>query len=136
MMRSIAAVAAGFFVIAILSFGTDSIMRRSFADAYDATGRTESVGLLLLTLAYVAVYAIAGCYLAARLAPNKPMKHALILGVLGLIFTTAGTAVAWATAPAWYHVIALATVLPWAWIGGRLREKELERGSPTAAPAR
>ncbi len=136
MMRSIAAVAAGFVVIAILSFGTDAIVRRSFANAYDATGRTDSVGLLLLTLAYVGVYAVAGCYLTARLAANRPLNHALILGLLGLVFTGAGTAFAWATAPAWYHVIALATVLPWAWLGGRLREKELERGTPNAAPAR
>jgi hypothetical protein len=38
--------------------------------------------LLLLATAYRTVYGVAGSDLAARLAPGRPMAHALALGVL------------------------------------------------------
>jgi hypothetical protein len=34
---------------------------------------------------YRTLYGIAGAYLAARLAPNRPLMHALILGFLGFV---------------------------------------------------
>jgi hypothetical protein len=90
--------------------------------------------MLLFVMLYVAVFAIGGCWLAARLAPSHPMRHALILGALGLIFNIAGTIAMWDTAPAWFHILSLLLVMPYAWIGGRLRERQLERGG-RAAPA-
>jgi hypothetical protein len=60
-------------------------------DAFVPGVATSNVGLLLLTLAYVGVYAIAGCYLTARLAPERPMLHAMILGLLGLALNILGT---------------------------------------------
>ena len=125
MRRSIVAVAVGFVAIAVLSFGTDALVRAAAPGAFEAGGRTDSVPLLLLTLVYVAVYAVAGCYLAASLAPARPMRHALVLGASGLAFTGLGTVLAWDTAPAWYHIVSLAMVLPYAWLGGRLRERQL-----------
>jgi hypothetical protein len=38
----------------------------------------------------------------------------------------------WDTAPVWYHVASLALVMPYAWLGGRLREIELERNGEGA----
>ena len=127
MKRTVLAVAAGFVLIAALSFGTDAMVRTAWPESFDAAGATTSVPLLLLTLAYVGVFATAGCYLTAALAPNRPMRHALILGALGLAFNVAGTVAMWNSAPAWYHGLALALVLPYAWLGGRLRERELAR---------
>lgn len=125
MGRSILAIVTGFLVIGALSFGADAVLRQIMPTAFDAAGRAGSVAVLLLTMAYVAVFAIAGCYLAARLAPNRPMRHALILGVLGLVFNIAGSVAVWDTAPAWYHVVSLLMVMPYAWIGGKLRENQL-----------
>jgi hypothetical protein len=48
----------------------------------------------------------------------------LILGALGLIFNIAGTITFWEVAPAWYHIVSLSLVLPFAWIGGVLRVRE------------
>lgn len=135
MLRSIVAVVVGFLTIAVLSFVTGEIVMALLPDAFDAAGRTESVPVLVLTLAYVAVYAIFGCYLAARLAPNRPMRHAMILGMLGLIFNIGGTIAVWDTAPAWYFIVSLALVLPHAWLGGMLRERELARKSGSAPVA-
>jgi hypothetical protein len=119
------AIGAGFVVAAALSLGADSVVHRAWPGMYDAAGRTESVGLLTFTLAYVALFAVLGCYLAARLAPNRPMGHALLLGALALVCSLVGTLAVWATAPAWYHVLALALVLPYAWLGGHLRMLQL-----------
>jgi hypothetical protein len=125
MIRSIAAVALSFVVIGALSFSGDLAVRSALPDAFDAAGAVSSTAVLLLMQAYVAVFAIAGCYLAARLAPSRPMAHALALGGLGLAFNVMGTIAMWHTAPAWYHGLALALVIPYAWAGGRIRERQL-----------
>lgn len=127
MIRSILSIIAGFILIGVLSLGTDAVVVSAMPGAFSPTGRTESVPVLLLTLAYVFVFAVIGCYLTARLAPQNPMKHALVLGVLGLIFSIIGTTLSWNTAPVWYHVTALLMVMPAAWLGGRLREAQLSQ---------
>jgi hypothetical protein len=128
MLRSIAAVLFGFVLIGALSVGADVVLRQAMPTAFDAAGRVDSVPVLLLMMGYVGLFAVTGCYLTARLAPRRPMLHALVLGALGLAFTAYNTlAVFWDTAPAWYHVASLALVMPYAWLGGRLREIELER---------
>ncbi|GAB1344882.1 hypothetical protein [Gemmatimonas sp.] len=126
MTRSIVAVATGFFLIALLSFGTDFAIRAAMPALFDGEGRTTSVTVLVLTIGYVGLYATIGCYLAARLAPREPMRHALVLGVLGLLFNLIGTWFAWSTAPLWYHAVSLALVMVWAWTGGRMRVQELD----------
>ena len=134
MWRSVMAIVIGFLFIGLLAFGADAVLRSAMPEAFDASGRVTSIPILVLTLVYVGIFAIAGCYLAARLAPNRPMRHALILGGLGLVFNIAGSYAAWHTAPAWYHVVAIALVMPYAWIGGRIRERQLERHPTGAAP--
>ncbi|MGZ8491143.1 MAG: hypothetical protein ACXWZS_02945 [Gemmatirosa sp.] len=127
MLRSIGAIAAGFVVIGALAFGTDAALRTSAPQFYGPDNRVTDVALLLFTLFYVFAYATFGCWLTARLAPSRPMRHALILGALGLVFNVVGTAQMWHTAPAWYHVVALALVMPAAWLGGWIRERQLAR---------
>lgn len=127
MLRSIAAIVAGFVFIVALSIGADTILRSVMPGLFDAAGRVDSVPALLFIMAYVGVFAVSGCYLAARLAPKRPMLHALILGALGLVFNIGGTIAMWNTAPAWYHIVAPVLVMPYAWMGGRLREIELAR---------
>lgn len=127
MARSIMAVVVGFLLIGALSVGADALIHQLVPGAYDAQGRLTSVPLLLLTQAYVALFAIGGCYLCARLAPNRPMRHALILGALGLVFNIAGSYVRWADVPLWFHLMGLTLTLPYAYAGGWLRERELAR---------
>jgi hypothetical protein len=84
--------------------------------------------LLVLATAYRTVYSIAGCYLAARLAPNRPIRHALALGVVGLIVSTAGAITTWnggpAYGPKWYPLALIALAMPGAWAGGKLFGKD------------
>lgn len=135
MARSVLAVVAGFLYIGALSVGADLLLRQFLPGAFGAGGRVEATSVLLLMQLYVGVFAVSGCYLAARLSGRSPMRHALALGALGLIFNVAGTAAMWDTAPVWYHALALALVLPYAWLGGRLREREADgvRSRVTAA---
>jgi hypothetical protein len=124
MSRSLLAVITGFLLIATLSVGTDMVLRMAVPSLFEVDGSTTSAPILLLTIAYVGLYATLGCYLAARMAPSAPMRHALVLGVLGLAFNVAGAVSIWAQYPVWYHVMSMLLVMVWAWLGGRMREQE------------
>lgn len=129
MVRSIVAIVVGFFLVGALSVGADVALMKALPSAFSSTGRVDSTPVLLLIIGYVFVFAVTGCYVAARLAPRRPMLHALILGVLGLLFNIIGTAAKWQTAPAWYHIVSLLLVLPAAWLGGKLGEAQLQRAN-------
>ena len=126
LLRSVVAVVVGFVVIGALSFGTAAVLQAAGVFPAQST-RMDSVPLLLLATAYVAVYAIFGCWLAAFLAPSHPMRHALILGALGLAMNLMTAVSMWDQMPAWYSLLNLALVMPYAWTGGWLRERQLAR---------
>jgi hypothetical protein len=121
-VRSIGAVAAGLVAIVAVTTATDVVMH--------ATGVFPPVGappmssrLFLLAFAYRIVYDAAGCYLTARLAPHRPMRHALALGSIGLVLSIAGAIAMWDAGPAWYPIAVAASALPCAWLGGRLHRR-------------
>lgn len=45
---------------------------------------------LVLATAYRVIFGIVGSYLTARLAPYRPMKHALIGGAIGMVLGVVG----------------------------------------------
>ena len=120
--RSIGAIAAGFFITAALSLGTDQVLH--VLGVYPPWGEPMfSTGLNVLALAYRIVFTVLGCYLTARLAPRRPMRHALILGWIGFALSTLGAAVAMRVAnlgPNWYPILLALSSLPCAWLGGAL----------------
>lgn len=129
--RSIGAVVAGFLTVAILSLLVDVILHA--LDVYPPWGaRFDSPALNALALSYRVVITVFGGWLTARLAPWRPVKHAVILALVGLPFGVWG-AVAWIgkdMGPEWYPVT-LAVVSPFcAWWGGVLAARR-----PEAAPA-
>ena len=125
MKQSVWAVLAGFILIGLLSFASDALMRAIAPTMFDAQGGTNSMPILLVTMVYSAVYGLVGCYLTARLAPSNPMKHSLVLGVIGLMVTGAINFGLWGHVPAWWSIINVAVVMPLAWFAGHLRENEL-----------
>ncbi|MDB4878957.1 MAG: hypothetical protein JWL60_403 [Gemmatimonadetes bacterium] len=135
MGRSILAIVAGFLVIGALATGTSALLASVMPGAFDANGRGTTTSWELLMHAYVFAYATFGCWLAARLVPGHPMRHALVLGVLGVVFNAAGTAMQWDTAPLWSHVLGVGLAMPAAWLGGRIRERQLARGGVVLAGA-
>jgi len=127
-VRSTGAVVLGFVFIALLSFGSDILLRVTFPDDVNVPIRIVSVRVLWLSLITAAVYATVGCYLTARLAPSRPMGHALLLGVIVLIFTQINATVLWMLAPMWYKLASLVLVMPCAWAGGWLAEHARTNG--------
>ena len=127
--RSAIALAAGLLVGVILSLGTDQILH--VLKIYPPWGQTMSDGLFLLATAYRVVYTILGSYIAARLAPDRPMWHAMVLGVVGLVVSIAGAVATWNTQPPigphWYALLIAAISIPCAWLGGMIRERQLQR---------
>ena len=79
--------------------------------------------MLILALAYRCVYTIAGGYVTAMMAPNRPMRHAIILGIVGIVAGTIGVVIAWDLSPHWYPIALVITALPCTWLGGKLKNK-------------
>lgn len=137
MGRSILAVVVGFVLIGALAFGTNALLLSAMPGAFDGSGRITDPALLYASQAWVGLFAIAGCYVCARLAPSHPLRHALILGALGLVFNVAGAMPTWDFYPKWYTIAGVGLTMVWAWIGGTIRERELVRSRAEApiAPA-
>jgi hypothetical protein len=129
-LRSIGAVVAGFVVVVVLSLGTDVVLHAT--EVFPQWGQRMSDALFLLATVYRTIYCVGGSYIAARLAPDKPMKHALVLGVVGLVISTAGAVATWNKGsefgPHWYPVALIVTAIPCAWLGGKLRVMQLREG--------
>jgi hypothetical protein len=89
-------------------------------------------GALLLATIYRTVFGVAGSYVTARLAPDRPMGHALAGGVLGLAVSIVGAVVTWNKGPAfgphWYPLALIVLAMPTAWAGGVLRLWQLAAG--------
>ncbi len=121
-LQSIGAVLAGLVAIVVLSIGTDILMYAT--GVFPPQGQSMADALWLLPTAYRIAYGVAGCYLAARLAPGRPMRHAMVLGAIGVAAGIAGVAVAWNKGPEfgpmWYAIAVVLMQLPCAWVGGRL----------------
>ncbi len=113
----------------VLSLGTDQILH--VLKVYPPWGQAMSDGLFLLATAYRIFYAVLGSYVAARLAPDRPMWHAMVLGVVGLVVSIAGAVATWNTEPPvgphWYALAVAAISIPCAWLGGKIREWQLGR---------
>ena len=123
--RSIAAVAAGFFATAVLSLATDQVLHT--LDVYPPWGEPMwSPWLNTLALSYRIVFTISGGYLTAWLAPHAPMRHAVILGLIGTAFGAAGAIAAISIAnlgPNWYPIALALSGFPCVWLGGELHRQ-------------
>jgi len=119
--RSAGAIVAGIVAVIALSLGTDQLLHT--LEVYPPWGQPmEEPRLLLLALLYRTVFGVFGSYLAARLAPSAPMRHALIVGGFGFVMSILGVVAALTTdlGPLWYSVAIAVVTLPGAWLGGVL----------------
>jgi hypothetical protein len=124
--RSAAALLWGFLTVVVLSLGTDIALHAT--SVFPPLGQPMSDALFLLATAYRTVYTVAGSYITARFAPDRPMQHALAGGVVGLVLSIVGAAATWRSpdlGPHWYPLALVATAIPCAWAGGRLRVMQL-----------
>ena len=119
--RSILALLAGFIVNVALSLATDF--------ALQAAGILPAIGQhpmndsqSALAAAYRTLYAVISSYILARLAPDRPMGHALLGAAIGMLIATVGAVVTrnYALGPHWYSLLLIAVALPSAWAGAKL----------------
>lgn len=119
--KSIWAVVAGFFTVAILSTLTDFILE-SLGVFPPASEGLFVTWMLVLALVYRSAYAVVGGYITARLAPHKPMKHVWVLSWIGLAFAIAGIFANYAAelGPNWYPILLAILTIPCVVLGGKL----------------
>jgi hypothetical protein len=124
-LKSFGAVLIGIGVGIILTIGTDVVLH--VTGVFPPWGQSMAGfdGALLLATIYRTVYGVVASYIIARLAPDRPMQHALTGGAIGLAVSILGAAVTWNKGPAfgphWYPLALIVLAMPQAWVGGKLR---------------
>ena len=135
-VASAGAVAAGFLVTAVASTAADAVMHA--VGIFPSAPRTMSDPLFAVACAYRAAFTVAGGYATARLAPDRPMRHAWILAGISLVAGLAGV-VAYDViggaelGPAWYAMSIPVEAIPCVWLGARLaptRQSAIARPGP------
>jgi hypothetical protein len=128
-LRSIGAVLAGFIAVAIISLATDVLLHAT--GVYPPWFQNMSTPLWLLATTYRILFGIGGGYISARLAPDRPMLHAMALGLLGLLASIAGVLGTWNKGPEfgpkWYPIALVITAVPTAWAGAKLFEMQSKK---------
>ena len=121
-IRSIAAVLAGVLAVIILSIATDIVLHAT--GIYPPWFQPMSTPRWLLATGYRIIFGVAGGYIAARLAPDRPVGHALVLGVIGLALSIVGVAGTWNKGPEfgpkWYPLALVVIALPCSWVRGKI----------------
>lgn len=119
--RRIGSVVAGFFIIFFLSFATDSLLR---GIGVFPTEGTMSDGLFVLAAVHRAFAGAAGGWLTARIAPDHPLRHAFVLGLIGTMMNFAATLATWNRGPEfgpkWYPLALVALAIPTALAGAKI----------------
>lgn len=124
-VKSVGAVLAGLVAVIVLSVGSDVVLHAT--GVYPTWGESMSDSQALLATAYRSVFAVAGSFISAQLAPVKPMQHAVALGAVGFLVALLGTIFTWnggaEYGKKWYPVTLILISIPCGWLGGKLYEK-------------
>lgn len=119
--RSILALLAGFVVNVMLSLVTDFGLQT--VGILPAIGHGQMNNFQsALAAAYRTLFGVISSYVVARLAPYRPMKHALVGAAIGMMLAAAGAVATWnkSLGPHWYPLLLIALALPSGWAGARL----------------
>jgi len=118
--RSILAVVVGIVAGVALTLGADAILQH--AGIYPPLGGRLTDRAAVLATAYRVIFSVLAAYITARLAPYRPMLHAMIGGWLGFFVALAGTVFTWNRdlGPRWYSIAVAAIAVPSAWLGAKI----------------
>jgi len=119
--RSIAALFAGFVVNIVLTLPTDFGLHA--AGILPALGQPMNDLQSALAAVYRTLYSVSSSYVVARLAPYRPLEHALAGAAIGMVLATIGAVATWnrGLGPHWYSLALIVLALPSGWLGGKLR---------------
>ena len=123
-MKSIWAVAAGVLFIIVVTTIIDLVLH--VIHVFPPMNQPINDALAVLATSYRIVISIAGAWITARLAPRNPMKHALILGIVGTVLGLVGVVATWnlGLGPRWYAILLAVLAIPQCWVGGKLYEMQ------------
>jgi hypothetical protein len=127
--RSILAVVVALFATFVLSYGTDALLRAT--NVLPNGSFYVSWLLILAVIFYRSIYSAVGSYIAAALAPNHPMSHAMGLGIFGFVVSAITAVATWnlRIGPHWYPLTLAVFSIPSAWLGGKFSViRRAERG--------
>jgi len=116
--KSIGAILAGMIAGAILSIATDFILERTGIFPAPKPG-LFLWWMLLIALIYRSIFTIVSGFITALLAPKNPVKHSVILGIIGVVVTLLGSIANWDKSAAWYPILLIIVTLPSTWLGGK-----------------
>jgi hypothetical protein len=117
-LRSVGAVVAGVVFVVAASTGTDLVLEHTILPAMNSPQVSPS--LLGLALAYRTLYGVVAGWITAKLAPARPMTHALALGAIGTAVAVAGVVATWNLGQHWYPIALAVLATPQTWLGARL----------------
>jgi hypothetical protein len=122
--KSLRAILAAILFVIVVTTLVDILLH--VLKVYPAWDQPIDDKLSALATAYRIVISVAGTYLACWLAPQKPMKHAMILGAIGTVMGAAGAAATWnkGLGPHWYPIALAVLALPQSWLGAYLYERK------------
>ena len=122
--KSIWAVVAGVLVTLVVTTVIDILLH--VTGVFPGMNQPLDDALALLATSYRIVIGIGAAWLTARLAPQKPMKHAMILGSVGVVLAIAGVVATWnlGLGPRWYPISLAVLALPQSWVGGWIYERQ------------
>jgi len=125
--KSIRAVLAGVVFIIVVTTLVDLVLH--IAGVFPPMDEPINSTLALLATAYRIVISVGGAWLTARLAPDKPMKHAIVLGLVGVVLGLVGVVATWnlALGPRWYPIALVVLAIPQCWAGGKICEMQAGR---------
>jgi hypothetical protein len=124
LVRSIAAVLAGFVLVLVGHTATDyALAAVGVFPALDKPFADQR--LFLIALGHRMAWQVLAGWLTAFIAPSRPMLHAMILAALGLLGAIGGAVAMWGVGPAWYPIALAVSVVPTLWLGARLRQAQL-----------
>jgi hypothetical protein len=122
-LKSIVAVVAGFVAVGILHTMTDlGLEKVGIFPPPDQPAALETKYLAAAAI-YRNIYNVFGGWITARLAPNRPVGHAIVLGVLGSLANVVGGVIMWKIGAHWYPFLLAALALPSCWLGGVLANR-------------
>jgi hypothetical protein len=122
--KSIWAVMAG--ILAVIGVTTLVDILLHVAHVYPPMDQPLTDPLAALATAYRIPISIAGAWLTARLAPDRPLFHAMVLGYVGTVLGLVGVVTTWNKnlGPHWYPILLTILSVPQCWIGGILFERQ------------
>ena len=121
--KGIGAILLAFVDSALLSILTDYLLEAIGVLPNPEKGLFETWAILLV-LFYRGAYTILAGFIVAKVAPNKPMLYAVILGIIGTTITVISNSRPEVAdkAPLWYGYTLAAITIPCLWLGVRIKQ--------------